>query len=88
MADRIQGEMILPMNQLAEGLDELLNGPPPMPPATWNKRWGFVLLTAEFGKMSGGRVNYISNGEREDMVAMLRELLARFEGQPYQEGKA
>lgn len=88
MAKRIQGEMLLPMNQLAEGLDQVLNGAPPPPPQTWNKRWGFVLLTAEFGKIEDGRVNYISNGEREDMVAMLRELLARFEGQPFQEGRA
>ena len=58
------------------------------PPETWKKRWAFVLLTAEFGVIRDGRVNYISNGEREDMVAMLRELLARFEGQPHQEGRA
>lgn len=88
MADRIQGEMLLPMNHLAEALDGVLNGEPPPPPETWNKRWAFVLLTAEFGVIRDGRVNYISNGEREDMVAMLRELLARFEGQPYQEGRA
>lgn len=88
MADQIQGEMILPMNHLAEALDELLNGVAPPPPQTWNKRWGFVLLTAEFGAIQDGRVNYISNGEREDMVALLRELLARFEGQPFQEGRA
>mgnify|MGYP001094293769 CR=1 FL=1 len=87
MADRIQGEMLLPMKHLAEALDGVLNGEPP-PPETWKKRWAFVLLTAEFGVIRDGRVNYISNGEREDMVAMLRELLARFEGQPYQEGRA
>ena len=41
---------------------------------------GFVVLVAEFGRIEGGRVNYISNGERDDMVAMLREYLARLEG--------
>jgi hypothetical protein len=42
-------------------------------------------LTAEFGKIEGGRVNYISNGNREDMLAMMREYLARAEGR-YQDG--
>ena len=46
---------------------------------------GFILLTAEFGKIDGGRVNYISNGEREDMIAMMREYLARVEGR-YSDG--
>lgn len=85
---KIQKPMHLPMNVVAESLDLAFNGPPPPAPQTWEKRWGFVLLTAEFGAIEGGRVNYISNGERDDMVVMLREILARFEGQPYQEGGA
>ncbi|MDI3335847.1 hypothetical protein QKW60_05480 [Defluviimonas aestuarii] len=65
------------MNKLARAIDEGLNGKrrPGRKPTV-----GFVLLTAEFGKIEGGRVNYISNGEREDMIAMLREYLARLEG--------
>lgn len=84
----IQKEVALDMNRLAEGLDIAFNGAPPKPPMTWEKRWGFVLLTAEFGRIEGGRVNYISNGERSDMVAMLKELLARFEGQADVAGRA
>ncbi len=65
------------MNKIARAIDEALNGKrkPGRKPKV-----GFVLLTAEFGKIEGGRVNYISNGEREDMIAMLREYLARVEG--------
>ncbi|WP_347558523.1 hypothetical protein [Robbsia sp. KACC 23696] len=49
---------------------------------------GFVLLTANFGQIGGGRVNYISNGRREDMVAMMREYLARVDGNYHEGGKA
>lgn len=74
-----------PMNVLAGVIDELLNGPPTealpgLPAGRRARRWGFVLLVAEFDRIEGGRVNYVSNGEREDMVAMLREYLARLEG--------
>lgn len=65
------------MNRLAAIIDEYFNGKrkPNRKPTV-----GFILLTAEFGKIDGGRVNYISNGEREDMIAMMREYLARVEG--------
>lgn len=69
------------MNALAETIDELFNKPGEP------KKVGFVLLLAEFGKIENGRVNYISNGNRDDMVCMMKELLARFEGK-YSEGGA
>lgn len=77
MPDRIQAQYRASMNRLARQIDEGLNGrrKPGRPP-----RVGFVLLTAEFGRIDNGRVNYISNGSREDMIAMLREYLARLEG--------
>lgn len=34
---------------------------------------GFVLLTFDFGKR--GRMNYLSNAKREDMIAAMEELL-------------
>lgn len=41
--------------------------------------YGFVLLG--FGlNTHKGRMNYISNARREDMIIALKELLARFEG--------
>lgn len=67
------------MQGLAAGIDDVLNGPAPAV-GRRDRRIGFVLLVAEFGVIEGGRVNYVSNGDRADMVAMLREYLARLEG--------
>lgn len=77
MSDPIQKEYHGQMNALARKIDEFFNGrrKPGRSP-----RVGFILLTAEFGKIEDGRVNYISNGNRPDMLAMLREYLARAEG--------
>ena len=83
----IQQEQREMMNALALLLDSTLN-PAPLPGLPHQKKIGFVLLTAYFGQIEDGRVNYISNGEREDMVAMLKELLAFFEGQPETAGRA
>lgn len=77
MAEPIQKEHHALMNALAHGVDEALNGPRQI---GIKSKIGFVLLVAEFGKIDGGRVNYISNGQRADMLAMCREYLARAEG--------
>ena len=78
----IQEQYRKQMNRLAKLIDEFFNGrrKPNRKPTV-----GFILLTAEFGKIEGGKVNYISNGNREDMIAMMREYLARVEGR-YLEG--
>lgn len=52
------------------------------------KRIGFVLLVMPFDAPEGARVNYVSNTNRADTVVMLKELIARFEGQPEQKGTA
>lgn len=72
----IQPDAHGPMNKLARDIDRGLNGKA----KGKAKRYGFILLVAEFGKIEDGRVNYISNGERADMIAMMREYLARLEG--------
>jgi hypothetical protein len=75
----IEGKQREIMNGIAEVLDEAFNmGERP-------KKIAFVLLTAHFGDYKGGRVNYISNGERGDIVTMMKELIARFEGRHSQE---
>ena len=52
------------------------------------RKTGFVLLVFPFGDTSG-RANYISNGaDRKDIVVLMREMIARFEGQPEQSGRA
>ena len=77
MTDPIQAQYRARMNRLAKKIDESLNGrrKPGKKPVL-----GFILLTAEFDKIEDGRVNYISNGNQADMIAMLREYLARVEG--------
>ncbi len=52
------------------------------------RKVGFVLLVFPFGE-SEGRCNYISNGaSRRDVVALLKEQAARFEGRMADGGKA
>lgn len=70
------------MNELARVLDKVFNGE-----AKGNDRTtGFVLMVFPFGE--GGRANYISNANRADVVATLKEQIKRFEGQPEIEGHA
>ena len=49
---------------------------------------GFALLVFPLNEPLGGRVNYISNADRASMVVALKELLARWEGQPEVRGRA
>jgi len=56
-----------------------------------DRRTGFVLLVYPFAAFDEGdsRCNYVSNGaDRKDIVVLMREMIARFEGQPYQKGTA
>lgn len=50
---------------------------------------GIALIVAPFGALPGARANWISNGKREDMVVLLKEVIARFEGRAHDapEGK-
>lgn len=80
MTDPIAPEQRELMNRLARTLDEVFNGPAPAPPRAYDRKVGFALITFNFGEFEGGRVNYISNAERDDMIASLRELLGRWEG--------
>ena len=73
------------MNAIARGLDEAFNGD-----AKGNQRGtGFVLLVFPFGDAKGARCNFISNGaDRRDVVTLMKEMIARFEGQPETAGRA
>lgn len=72
------------MIAIAAALDEVLNDGVKGPA----RSTGFVLLVFPFGDDSG-RCNYISNGaDRRDVLTMLKEQIARFEGQPETEGRA
>jgi hypothetical protein len=80
--EEISKEYRAAMNGLAKDLDAILNGG-----LTGEDRTVcFTLLITDFNKSS--RVNYISNGQREDIIVMMKEVLARFQGQPEQKGTA
>ncbi len=65
------------MIAMARVLDTILNGPAKGP----DRDMGFVLLVFPF-EGRDGRANYISNGaDRRDIVTMMKEQIARFEGQ-------
>jgi len=70
------------MRAMAASLDEVLNG------SSKPKKNGFVLLVFPFEGPEGQRTNYVSNGKREDIIVALKEIVARFEGQPHQSGRA
>jgi hypothetical protein len=70
------------MTALADAIDELFNGDL----RGEDRKVGFCLMVFGFG--DAGRANYISNANRADVVTMLKEQLARFEGQPDIKGTA
>lgn len=42
-----------------------------------------ALLVAPFDAPEGARVNWVSNAQREDMLILLKEVSARFEGRAH-----
>lgn len=44
---------------------------------------GIVLLVAPFNAPPNARVNYVSNAARDDIVVLLKEVVARFEGRAH-----
>lgn len=70
------------MNNLARGIDIVLNGD------QRPKQVGFVLMAFPFGS-TDGRCNYISNGAPADMKVLFTEQLARMEARmAAKEGRA
>lgn len=70
------------LQAIAGGLDSILNG------EERPKKNGFVLLVFPFDGPENARTNYVSNAKREDIVVALKEIVARFEGQPELRGRA
>jgi hypothetical protein len=78
----IEPHLIRLMNSIAGVLDEAFNGE-----AKGEDRTnGFILMVFPF-EGHEGRCNYISNANRDDVVVMLKEQLARFAGQPEMKGR-
>jgi len=83
----IQPEFYEKMNVIAAALDETFNGDK----KGKARPTGFILMVYPFGNLAAGdaRCNYISNGaDRRDVVTLMKEMIARFEGQPEQKGTA
>ena len=80
----IEPELVETMNALARGIDDILNG---TNTPKGEKKNGFMLMVFPFEGFDG-RANYISNARRDDVVVLLKEQLARFQGQPEMRGRA
>ena len=62
------------LNRIAKGLDDAFNGD------TRPKQVGFAVLLFNFDKIDAGRMNWISNADRADMIPALKEMVAQLEG--------
>jgi hypothetical protein len=72
------------MVMLARYLDRIFNGKTVGP----ERKTGFVLMVFPYGEHMTSRCNYLSNGaDRKDVVVLMKEMIARFEGQPELTGK-
>lgn len=73
------------MQAIAGALDDNLNGPCINGKREGNT--GFVVLLFDMNAIDGTEINYVSNTERASTLVALKELVARFEGQPVQQGR-
>jgi hypothetical protein len=72
------------MRAAARSIDAIFNGDAKGD----DRRTGFVLMVFPFGDHLG-RCNYMSNGaDRRDVITLMKEMVARFEGQPEISGRA
>ena len=78
MADPIETKHHAIMNGLAQAINDALNG------EERPNKIGFCLHVFQIGQTEGGRVNYISNCDREDMLIAMKEWLARAEGRVHE----
>lgn len=79
----IQPELHDFMNSLAGALDDMFNGEDTKKE---DRRIGFFLAAFYFN--APGRFNYISNSDKLDVRAMLKEITARIEARLSAEGNA
>ena len=68
----VQPEYFERMKQMGRAIDQFWN-------PDGKKKVGFVLMVFPFGE--GGRMNYLSNATRADVVRALREQLKYFEAE-------
>lgn len=79
MSQPIEKQHFKTMNEIGRILDGAIN-------PDGKKSYGFALLVFPFNG-DAGRMNYISNAEREDMIVAMKEFIANAEGRAhYPEG--
>lgn len=72
------------MTAIMQALDEFLNEGKKGDA----RQVGIILMMFPYGDVDG-RCNYMSNGaDRKDVVTLMKEMIARFEGQPELKGEA
>ncbi len=76
MSDPIVKRHRAKMNQIAHQLDEAFNGAS----HGLERKTGFALLVFDMGMVEAGRMNWISNAQRQDMIVALKEMVAQLEG--------
>ena len=80
----VEAEYHAKMTAIMETLDQFLNDGAKGD----DRKTGIVVMMFPFGDVAG-RCNYMSNGaDRRDIVTLMREMIARFEGQPEASGRA
>ena len=73
----IQPELVEQMNMIGRAIDISFNGNA----NTIDKKVAFALFIFPFGQPNNEhRSNYISNAQRQDIIATLKEFIARMEG--------
>lgn len=70
--DPIEQKHIDTMNDIANVLDKVFYG------------YGFTLMIFDLNATNGGRMNYISNAQRADMVTAMKEFIAADEGRAHE----
>jgi hypothetical protein len=70
------------MQTLAKVVDGAVNEPKKP------KTTGFVILKFPLDQIDSTTVDYVSSGNRKDMIAAMKEIVARLEGQAQVSGRA
>lgn len=68
----IQPEVHTVMNALAHGIDSAIN--------PTDNNFGFVLMVFPWNEKLGKSMNYTSNGNRNDVIASMKEFIASNKG--------
>jgi len=74
------------MEAVMKTLDVFFNGEQAL---AGDRKTAIVVMTFPFGNNDDARCNFMSNGvHRDDLVALFKEMIARFNGQPQMKGNA